>query len=120
LKIAQRLNADWRMLMDKELIQFLEERNALFTNPNLADATKWWVRNNLPTPARPDVPLAAVHKARLQWLDATDDMLAQSIMWLEANGFSTNWQDAPPLTPAKRDADRVSVGKEPLNTEGKS
>jgi hypothetical protein len=100
--------------MDKELKAWLEARDKLFINPNLADATAWWVSNNLPKPARFDVPLATVHKARLQWLDATDEMLAESKYWLLTNGYAVYMKGAPPLTPERRDADRADLGKPPL------
>jgi hypothetical protein len=106
--------------MDDELKAFLAKRNALFRNPNIVDATKWWVSEGHPAPVRPDVPLATVHKARLQWLDATDAMIAESMAWLQANDYSTDMKGAPPLTPERRDADRISLGKKPLNPEGKS
>jgi hypothetical protein len=108
------------MSKDAELKAFLAKRDALFRNPNIVDATKWWVSEGHPDPAHPTVPLATVHKARLQWLDATDDMLTQSKLWLEANGYGTDMKGAPPLTPERRDADRVSIGKKPLNPESKS
>jgi hypothetical protein len=98
----------------EEMKQFLETRDALFTNPNLADATAWWQHNLLPMPARFDVPLATVHKARLQWLDATDAMIAESMKWLIEHDYETTMNGAPPLTPERRDADRVSLGKPPL------
>jgi hypothetical protein len=101
--------------MDDELIAFLNKRDALFRNPNIVDATKWWVNEGSPDPERPTVPLATVHKARLQWLDATDAMIAESMAWLEANDYQTDMNGAPPLTPERRDADRISLGKEPLN-----
>ena len=37
--------------------------------------------------SHPIVPLATVHKARLQWLDATDDMLAESRAFLFDHGY---------------------------------
>jgi hypothetical protein len=98
--------------------RFLEERDALFTNPNLADATAWWQRHRLPMPARFDVPLATVHKARLQWLDATDEMITESKHWLLTNGYAVSTKGAPPLTPEQRDADRAQLGMPPLNPEG--
>jgi hypothetical protein len=98
----------------EEMKQFLETRNALFINPNLVDATKWWIEQGFPRPARFDVPLATVHKARLQWLDATDVMIIESTRWLLDNGYETTMHGAPPLTPERRDADRVSLGKPPL------
>jgi hypothetical protein len=93
---------------------FLAKRNALFRNPNIVDATKWWVSEGHPAPVRPDVPLATVHKARLQWLDATDAMIAESMAWLQANDYGTDMNGAPPLTPERRDADRATLGKPPL------
>jgi hypothetical protein len=96
---------------------FLAKRNALFRNPNIVDATKWWVSEGHPAPVRPDVPLATVHKARLQWLDATDAMIAESMAWLQANDYGTDMNGAPPLTPERRDADRITLGKKPLNPE---
>jgi hypothetical protein len=101
--------------MDAAVMKFLEARDALFYKPNLVDATAWWNKQGLPTPLRFDVPLATVHKARLQWLDATDEMLTESVAWLLANGYETTCRGAPPLTPERRDADRVSLGKPPLN-----
>jgi hypothetical protein len=53
------------------------------------------------------VPLIAMHKARLQWLGATDAMLAESMEWLIARGYETTMQGAPPLTPQRRDAARA-------------
>lgn len=103
--------------MDKELQRFMEERDALFTNPNLVDATAWWQRNHLPTPARYDVPLATVHKARLQWLDVTDEMIIESMRWLLDNGYETTFRGSPPLTPERRDADRAQLGKPPLGAK---
>ena len=95
---------------------YLTKRDALYRNPNAADALAWWheSQGNI-EPVDPLVPLAGVHKSRLQWLDATDDMLEQSKLWLAENGFQAEWRGAPPLTPERRDADRVSIGKRPLN-----
>jgi hypothetical protein len=96
-----------------EIAEFNARRDAVFRNPTLKGA-----KTLMPEPPEgwqaPDVPLRALHKARLQWLDATDAMLAESIRWLEARGYETTWHGAPPLTPAQRDADRMSLGKEPL------
>jgi hypothetical protein len=97
-----------------ELQAFLAKRDALFRNPNALDAAMWWYDHTAEAPSDHRVPLAAVHKARLQWLDATDTMLAESKAWLEANDFDTSLQGAPPLTPEKRDADRAALGKPPV------
>jgi hypothetical protein len=99
---------------DPEFVQWQRERLELFLNPTLEAAQDYWVRHGLPPWNKFDVPLASVHKARLQWLDATDEMLIESKAWLLANGYQTEWQGAPPLTPEQRDADRVTIGKKPL------
>jgi hypothetical protein len=103
--------------MDKELRTMLAERDALFRNPTLEAAQAFWLKSNFETWKRPDVPLAATHKARLQWLDATDHMLAESIEWLKANGYELTMKGAPPLTPEQRDAERRFLGKPPLPQE---
>jgi hypothetical protein len=100
--------------LDNELKEFLKERNELFRNPTLEAAQAYWLRHELPQWNRPDVPLASVHKGRLQWLDATNAMLEESKAWLLANDYHVEMQGAPPLTPERRDADRVSLGKKPL------
>ena len=64
-----------------------------------------------------DVPLAAVHKARLQWLESTDAMLEESKKWLADHNYQPDHFTAPPLTPEKRDADRVLLGKKPLKEQ---
>lgn len=106
--------------LDEELKAWLEKRDALLCNPTLEVATAYWIENKFPTPERFDVPLAMVHKARLQWLDATDAMLAESIAWLTSHDYEPTTNGAPPLTPERRDADRISLGKPPLNPESKS
>lgn len=100
---------------DDELRKFLEERDALYQNPTLEAATAYWEKHDLPTPMHPSVPLAMVHKARLQWLDATDAMLEESKQWLIANGYKTSHKGVEPLTPERRDADRKFLGKKPLD-----
>jgi hypothetical protein len=97
-----------------EMKQLLDERNALFANPNLVDATKWWIAQGFPKPSRFDVPLATVHKARLQWLGATDEMITESMAWLLANDYDTTMNGAPPITPEQRDAERAEQGMPPL------
>lgn len=92
----------------------LAKRDALLRNPTMEAATAWWLEQGHPTPARPDVPLAAVHKARLQWLDATNEMIAESMAWLIAQDYETTMGGAPPITPESRDADRETLGKGPL------
>jgi len=64
--------------MEQTLDGYLAALEALFRNPNDEVARAWWTSEGHAPPAHPDVPLATVHKARLQWLNATDDMLAES------------------------------------------
>ena len=97
--------------------KWLRERDELFTNPTLEGAVKFYEKFGNVDWARPDVPLAALHKARLQWLDATDIMIAESLKWLKDHKYENTFQGAPPLTPEKRDADRVTIGKKPLREQ---
>lgn len=104
----------------KQLKEFLAERNAVFRNPTLELATAFWERQGLPTPSDKKVPLASVHKARLQWLGATNYQIKESLSWLKRNGYGSEMHGAPPLTPERRDADRVSLGKKPLGDSDKN
>ncbi len=103
------------MSNNDELKAFRAKRDELFRNPNDADVLAWWHEafGNV-APVDPLVPMAALHKARLQWLDATDTMLEQSKLWLVEHGFTAEWHGAPPLTPERRDADRKLLGKPPV------
>lgn len=103
------------MTDDPELAAWLAERDALLLNPSLEAATAYWIKHEFPPPTSPLVPLAMVHKARTQWLESTDAMLAESIKWLTDNGYEASFKKAPPLTPEQRDADRIFIGKRPLN-----
>jgi hypothetical protein len=66
-----------------------EKRDALFRNPTLEGASEFFKRYEEKSRdwARPDVPLAAIHKARLRWPEATDGMLAESSLWLKEHGY---------------------------------
>jgi hypothetical protein len=103
--------------MDKELERYIERRDALLRNPTLEAATAWW-RGAHPrdSPLSPLTPLASVHKARLQWLDATDAMIAESLAWLKEHDWSPSMAGTPPLTPESRDAQRAILGKPPLRS----
>lgn len=103
--------------MSETLESFLAERNALYRNPTEEAAAAFWVKRSFAPPVDPTVPLATVHKARLQWLEATDAMLAESAAWLKAHGYETTTHGAPPLTPEQRDADRAALGKPPLEAK---
>jgi hypothetical protein len=99
------------------LTEFLAKRDALFRAPTLEAATAYWHEQGFPLPDRPDVPLAMTHKARLQWLNATDQMLAESQKWLKDNGYLTTMRGTTPLTPAARDFQRMQLGKPPLGRQ---
>lgn len=95
------------------------ERDDLLRNPTLEVAKKFWKEAmGDAVPATPDTPLGAVHKARLQWLHSTNKMLRDSTLWLNEHGYATTHFGAPALTPARRDADRVSLGWKPLGNSG--
>jgi hypothetical protein len=98
--------------LDRLRAEFIARRDAVFREPTLERAIEFDGLFN--HAERADAPLAGVHKARLQWLDATDAMLAESIAWLTSHGYETSWRGAPPLTPEQRDADRARIGKPPL------
>jgi len=100
--------------MDK-LQEYLNARDELLRSPTLEGAKKWFSPDGESKFSKPDIPLAAVHKARLQWIHATDEMLAESIKWLQDNGYHTSFAGADPLTPEERDRQRIMHGLEPLN-----
>lgn len=106
-----------RRELDDEVAAWRAARDELFRNPSLEKAKAF-----LPAPPGgwldPEGALAAVHKGRLQWLEATDAQLAESIGWLEARGYCTSWEGAEALTPQRRDADRAILGKGPLKDGG--
>ena len=99
---------------EKQLAAYLAERDALFRDPNPQAALVHWKKYGYAKPVAPSVPLAVIHKARLQWLDATDAMLQESREWLEAHAYETGLRGAPPLTPKIRDAQRKALGRLPL------
>jgi len=89
-----------------DLRESLAKRDALFRNPTLDAAMAHY---------GPLAPLAMAHKARLQWLDATDPMLAESRAWLKENGYEATLRGGAPLTPASRDVQRIQRGMPPLS-----
>jgi hypothetical protein len=98
----------------EDLKAFLAMRDEVFANPTLENARAFWDSQKFPPPLAEDVPLGTVHKARLQWLDATDTMLAESAQWLKDHGYKGTMKEADPLTPETRDAQRALIGKPPL------
>ena len=64
------------------LNDYMAALEVIFRNPSHEAASALWMSEGRAPPARPTIPLATVHKARLQWLDATDDMLAESRAFL--------------------------------------
>ena len=95
----------------------MAKRDALFRNPTLEGA-KALMTEPPEGWASPDTPLAAVHKGRLQWIKATDAMLAESKRWLIAHGYLPEFFGFPPYTPETRDAERAQRGLPPLKSEG--
>ena len=93
--------------------EYLAARQALFRNPSDEGACALWTSEGYGPPAHPAVPLATVHKARLQWLDATDDMLAESRVFLFDHGYAGLHIRA--YTSRSRDAERAKRGLPPLS-----
>ncbi len=86
-------------------------REELLRNPTLEGATAYYAELGLTQLYNdPTVPLAAVHKARLQWLNSTNAMLEESKCWLLANNYQITMGGLPPLTPESRDAQRKALG----------
>ena len=73
--------------MKQTLDEYLAAREVLFRNPSEERARVWWTSEGYAPPLHPTVPLATVHKARLHWLDATDDMLTESRAFLVDHGY---------------------------------
>ncbi len=100
-------------LIEQTLNGYLAALEALFRNPSDERARAWWTSEGYAPPMHPTVPLATVHKARLQWLDATDDMLAESRAFL----FDYGYQGVPNVSAYSsktRDATRAKLGLAPL------
>ncbi len=101
------------MAMKQTLDEYLAARETLFRNPSEERARVWWMSEGYAPPAHPTVPLATVHKARLQWLDATDAMLAESRVFLFDHGYGAGL-NIRAYTSMSRDAARPKLGLAPL------
>ena len=93
---------------------YLAAREALFRNLSDEAARAWWRSEGYAPPVHPGVPLATVHKARLQWLDATDDMLVESRAFLFDHGYGAGLNICA-YTSKSRDAERAKRGLPPLS-----
>jgi hypothetical protein len=91
---------------------YMSALETLFLNPDEEAARAWWTSEGYAPPAHPDVPLATVHKARLQWLDATDDILAESRAFLFDHGYEGI--NIRAYTSKTRDAARAKLSLPPL------
>ncbi len=100
-------------LMEQTLNDYLAALEALFRNPNDEAARDWWTSEGYAPPAYPDVPLATIHRVRLQWLDAADDMLAESRAFLFDHGYEAGLNILA-YTSKTRDAARAKLGLAPL------
>ena len=92
--------------------QYLAALEALFRNPNEEAALAWWTAEGYAPPAHPGVPLETIHTLRLQWLDATDEMLAESRAFLFDHGYEG--LNIRAYTSRTRDVARAKVGLPPL------
>jgi hypothetical protein len=101
----------------KRIKEYLEKRDALFNDPTLEGAI---ALHPLPPGGWRDPingPLAAVHKARLQWINVTDRQIEESMHWLQMHNFPNTFNGAPPFTPETRDEERRQRGMEPLGQQ---
>lgn len=67
--------------------EWLARRDAVFRDPTYENAMQYWDYGKMGMPLDKDVPLAGVHKARLLWTEATEEMKQESREWLAAHGF---------------------------------
>ncbi len=102
-------------LMEKTLNGYLAALEALFHNPSDEAARAWWTSEGYAPPFHPAVPLATIHRSRLQWLDATDDMLAESRSFLFDHGYDAGL-NIRAYTSRTRDAERAKRGLPPLKS----
>ena len=99
--------------MKQTLNEYLAAREALFATRAMSGPAPGGTSEGYAPPIHPTVPLATVHKARLQWLDATDDMLAESRAFLFDYGYG-GVPNIRAYTSKTRDAARAKLGLAPL------
>ena len=76
--------------------EFIARRDAVFRNPTMENVKQLWRDIGQDVTPNPTNIMAGVHKARLQWKHATDEMRQESIKWLEDHGFKTSFFGIPP------------------------
>ena len=103
--------------MEQTLNGYLTALEALLLNPNEEPARAWWMSEGYAPPLHPGVPLATIHRSRLHWLDATDDMLAESRSFLFDHGGYDAGPSISVYTSKTRDAARAKRGLPPLKSE---
>jgi hypothetical protein len=101
------------MRIEQTLNEYLVAREAVLRNPTDAAARAWWASEGYAPPTHPTVPLAMVHKVRLQWFHATDAMLADSRAFLFDHGYECGL-NIRAYTSKTRDAERAKHGLPPL------
>ncbi len=69
------------------------EHIAVLRNPTLLGAMKLWDFSRLGLPENDTVPLAGVHKARLQWSGASKRQIKESKKWLSDHGYSESFNN---------------------------
>lgn len=102
------------MTDDPELLEYLKQRDALLNNPTMEGALKLMPRPKGGWVDPQFGPLAAVHKARLHWIDVTDKQIDESMKWLKEHNYSPKLSGIDPLTPETRNIERQARGLEPL------
>lgn len=77
------------MSVGRESKRYVEWRDAFFRRADANEALAFFLGKSGGTfPEREDVPLAAIHKARLQVTSFTEDEKAVSRAWLKEHGYS--------------------------------
>ncbi len=99
--------------MEQTVNEYLAALEALFRNPNDEAARAWWTSEGYAPPIHSTVPLETIHKCRLQWLDATDDMLTESRAFLFDHGYGAI-PHFRAYTSKTRDVERAKRGLPPL------
>lgn len=98
--------------------QLVDARNALFRRPDVDGAVKLCEFYGLPQSESADEAMALIHHWRLRWLEATDEMIAESEGYLAARPeIAAKFKGPPALTPHSRDIFRMASGKIPLQVK---
>ena len=84
----------------EQIRAYLAKRDACLRNATMADAVWLWREAKMAPPDDPIMPLVALHKARVQWRDASEGEVSASRRWLIERGYPVPVRPADfPRTP---------------------